>query len=107
MTGAGVSTSKRFVFGRDTFAYSNELVWDYTFVPETGKMICKPRAPKPAYTLRCFVVARAARLFFYHARFDAARPAADAGRCRALVGKVLARNPRRAARPGERIVIPG
>ncbi len=106
-TAAAVSNEKRFVFGRDTFAFSNELVWDYTFAPETGKMICKPRVPKPSYTHHCFVVVKAARKFFYHARFDAAAPRADAETYRKLTRKVLARNPRVIAKPGERVVIPG
>ena len=37
----------------------------------------RPREPKPDYAHRCFVLARAARQFLYHARFDAEHESAS------------------------------
>ena len=69
----------RFLFERDTFTFANELVWLYRFDPVTGKASPCRREPPPTYALHCFVLARATRQFFYHARFDpAAPPLADA-----------------------------
>jgi len=98
---------RRFDFNRDRFAFANELVWEYRTDPKTGRMNFHPRNPKPAYTHRCFVLARAARQFLYHARFDAAQNAAGDDVYRRLVRRVLARNPRRPCKIKDQIVIPG
>jgi len=107
------STAKRppsdraFVFGRDTFAYANELVWDYELDPATGEMTTRPRDPKPAYTHHCFVVARAARQFFDFARFDPAQPKVAPAEYRRLIAAVIARDPRANPARREPVVIPG
>ena len=63
---------------RDAFAFPNELVWEYHFDAAAGQTRSVRRQPPPRYALRCFVLVRAARKFFYHARFDpAAEPADD------------------------------
>ncbi len=64
-----------FQFERDTFAYANELLWDYAF-DDAGHWRGRAREPRPDYTHRCFVVVRSARQFFQHARFDPALPKA-------------------------------
>lgn len=107
------STAKRppsdreFTFGRDTFAYANELVWDYEVDPATGEMTTRPRDPKPDYTHHCFVVARAARQFFDFARFDPAQPKAAPAEYRRLIAAVVARDPRANPARREPVVIPG
>jgi hypothetical protein len=63
--------------------------------------------PKPDYTLRCFVLVRAARQFLYHARFDAQAVVAEDAEYRRLIRKTVSRNPRRTAPAREQIVIPG
>src|SRR5690242_19863092 len=73
---SSVVTNKPFVFQQDTLAYANQLVWEYYF-DTNGKWRSKPREPKPDYTHHCFVVARSARQFFEHARFDPTQPLAD------------------------------
>ena len=98
--------SRRFVFDQDTFAYANQLVWEYRF-DDKGKWTSKTLEPKPDYTHHCFVVVRATKQFFSYARFDPARPPADRETYRRLIRKVLAQNPRKDPRGGERIVIPG
>src|SRR5438874_1437400 len=84
---------RKFQFGRDTFAFANELVWEYRF-DASGKMSSQRREPKPAYTLRCFVLTRAARQFLYHAAFRPTDPVAGDEDYRGLIGRVLWRNPR-------------
>ena len=104
---ARAGLARRFVFARDTFAFRNELVCAYSFDPLTGKATMSRRDPPPTYAHHCFVLARSARQFFYHTRFDAdARPVDDA-ECARLVRQVVARNPRRPCAPERHIVIPG
>jgi len=101
------ASSRAFNFQTDTFAYANELVWEYHLDPQTGKMTGSRRAPKPDYTHHCFVVARAARQFFQHAHFAASLTKADAATYQKLVHQVMARSPRRDSSAAERVVIPG
>src|SRR5439155_25347800 len=87
------SGSRHFAFEQDTFAYPNELVWEYHF-DQRGKWVHQRREPNPDYTHHCFVVARAAKQFFLNARFDPAQPKADTKTCRRLIRKVVATSPR-------------
>jgi len=110
---AGCATSppstngvRPFVFGQDTFTYANQLVWEYRF-DERGRWTSKPREPKPEYTHHCFVVARSAKQFFSHARFDPAGPVADPDTYRQLIRRIVSINPNKELADGERIVIPG
>ena len=107
MPSMDTSAPRRFVFERDSFAFANELLWAYRLSPETGRMQFSRRVPKPDYTLRCFVLVRAARQFLYHARFDARANIAEDAVYRRLVRETVSRNPRRTAQPREQIVIPG
>jgi hypothetical protein len=98
---------RRFEFGRDTFAFANELVWEYRPEGATGKMNFRPREPKPDYAHRCFVLTRAARQFLFHARFDPGQGIADESTYRRLVRDVISRNPRKPCDAVSRIVVPG
>jgi len=98
---------RRFVFGQDTLAYSNELYWVYKVDPETGRTTHEPCEPKPTYALHCVPVARTARLFFQHARFETNLPPPDATTARTLVQQVLKRSPSVEVGKAERVVIPG
>lgn len=98
---------RRFEFARDTFAFANELVWEYRPDAATGKMNFLPRDPKPDYAHRCFVLTRAARQFLYHAQFEPAQMTADENMYRRLVREVAARNPRRPCPAENRVAIPG
>ena len=99
--------TRPFTFGQDTFAYANELVWEYHFDDATGQVTHSRPLTPPHYTHHCFVVARAARQFFQHARFDPTRPTADDAACRKLIRRVVALSPRRELPEGGKIVIPG
>ncbi len=98
---------RRFEFSRDAFAFANELVWEYRLDAATGKMNVRRREPKPAYAHRCFVLARAARQFLYHARFDPAHKCAEESECRRLVREVLSRSHRKPSGAAGLIVFPG
>ena len=102
-----VVARRRFALDRDAFAFANELVWEYHVDPATATQRAHRRVPAPRYAHHCFVLVRAARQFFHHARFDAdIRPAGDAD-YRRLIRQVLARSPRRPSPAEQRIVIPG
>ena len=98
---------RTFQFERDTFAYPHELVWKYHFDPVTGAMSVENSNPPPTYFHRCFVMVRATRQFFYHARFEPDMPPVDTGTYEKLIREVVARNPRKPCSEKERIVIPG
>lgn len=111
MTSAKINTTepggRRFEFARDAFAFANELVWEYRFNAATGKTTFHRREPKPDYTHHCFVLARTARQFLYHARFDADQKVAGDETYRQLIREVVSRDPRIPCEPEKRIVIPG
>ena len=96
-----------FRFQQDTFAYANELVWEYQPDPATGRMHHTRRASPPSYAQHCFVVAHAARQFFLHARFDPSQSRPDGSTCRHLIRQVLSRSSRVGSAAEEKVVIPG
>src|SRR5512140_1130241 len=107
LPGTLAARTRLFVFERDTFAFPNELVWAYQFDATTGKTTMRRREPPPTYAHHCFVLARAVRQFFYHARFAAAEPALENAAYHRLVRRVMARNPRKPCAPDRQIVFPG
>jgi hypothetical protein len=64
----------RFDFERDTFAFENELACEYVFDAACGRPKMVTRQPRPNFALRCFLVVRAARQFFFHAEFPPEGP---------------------------------
>ena len=100
-------TPRRFEFPRDSFAFANELLWEYQFDPATGKTAFRRREPGPDYAHRCFVLVRAARQFLCHARFDAGQKVGNEATYRHLIRAVVSRNPRMPSQPENHIVIPG
>ena len=99
---------RRFEFARDTFAFANELHWEYRFNTATGRTTFARHEPKPQYAHRCFVLTRTARQFHYHAHFDAnLTPADDDETYQRLIRKVVSRNPRLPCAPEERVIFPG
>jgi hypothetical protein len=101
------TSARRFEYARDTFAFANELLWEYRPNPATGKMVFRKREPTPDYAHRCFVLTRAARQFLYHARFDADQiVAGEEIYCR-LIRDVVSRSPRIPCEYEKQIVIPG
>ncbi len=101
------SFPRPFAFQHDTFAFANELVWEYEFDDASGKTGHRKRVPPPEYTHHCFVVVRAAKQFFQNARFDPEKPRADESTYRRLVQQVVALSPRKVLPESKRVVIPG
>ena len=85
------SSRRPFNFQTDTLAFPNELVWEYGY-DENGKWGGHPRTPAPEYFHHCFVVARAAKQFLEHARFDTNLPVADTNTYRKLIHRVARSN---------------
>jgi hypothetical protein len=107
MTSPAEQCTIRFQFARDTFAFANELVWEYRLEPGASTMATFRNHPPPTYAHRCFVMARSARQFWYHARFEPDLPVADPGIYRRRIREVVSRSPRQPNPKTERIVIPG
>lgn len=97
----------RFLFERDTFAFPNELVWEYRFDSADGPPTVSRRHPPPTYSLRCFVLVRSARQFLYHASFIPNEPPVAQDVYRRRIRQVVSRDPRVPAKPGRRIPFPG
>ncbi len=100
-------SERPFVFGRDSFSYRNDLVWEYVFDDAKGKTSHHTKEIQPEYTHHCFVVARSARQFFQFARFDPSLPAVDDATYRKLIHRIIANDPSHEITAAERIVIPG
>ena len=100
-------SSRSFLFERDTFAFANDLVWQYQSDPSSGAVTASRRGSPSTYSHRCFVMVRSARQFLYHARFEPALPAAETEAYRRLIRAVVSRNPRRASLGPDRVVVPG
>lgn len=98
---------RTFDFQRDTFSFANETKWQYGIDPATGQQVSSPRVPSPRYTLRCYVVARSAKQFWQHARFDAQRPTPDDLTCRCLIRAVVSRAVDQVSTPEKSVIIPG
>lgn len=100
------SIGRDFDFSRDSFAYVNELEWEYRKDPASGVMTRSENLNKPEFVHRCFAVARMARQFFDHAEFAPDSPMASEVEYRAAIAQVFARTPARTRRLG-RVRIPG
>jgi hypothetical protein len=107
MTSPARQCAPRLQFERDTFAYANELVWEYRLDERTNTMTTFRNDPPPAYAHRCFVMVRSVRQFLYHARFDPGLPRADAETYRQRIRQVVSRSTHRPSLEAERVVIPG
>ena len=100
------ANARSFTFDTDTFAYANDLVWEYYF-DEAGAWKHRRREPPRDYTHHCFVVARSARQFFEHAKFDPRQPVASADTYRKLIRKVVDTDPSRDLSADRKVTIPG
>ncbi len=100
------TSSRKYDFARDTFAFANELTWDYSFDAE-GRWTGHARVPKAEYSLHCFVLARSAEQFFKFARFDPQRQQADPQTYRRLIHRIVTMSPRKRLPEAEKVVVPG
>ena len=95
----------RFAFPADTFAFANQLLWTYEPDPATGQLVGTPRDPEPDFTFQCGPMARAARQFYWGARFEPATPPLDDAGYDARVRALFDTSPRHP--PDSKVVIPG
>jgi hypothetical protein len=72
-TDATALIARKFDFARDTFAFTNELHWEYR-IDSNGKTTTFKNDPAPTYAHHCFVVVRAVKQFFLHAKFEPLSP---------------------------------
>ena len=110
MTSVEVNPSiehRRFEFERDRFGFANELLWEYRFDGPDGRTAFEFRKPRPEYTHRCFVLARTARQFLYHARFEPDQCRVEGEAFRRLLREVLGRDPRNRSPQARQVIIPG
>ncbi|HWD18926.1 MAG TPA: hypothetical protein VHB20_06575 [Verrucomicrobiae bacterium] len=96
-----------FDFQADTFAFPNELLWEYHFDPATGRSWTQKRNPPPTYAHHCFVVVRSARQFLRQAAFLPEAPALEEAAYAARIRAVVARPADEAARAQPKIEFPG
>lgn len=99
--------TRTFDFARDTFAFRNELFWEYLIDEKTGRVTTRRNAPPPTYAHRCFVVVRSARQFYFHARFDSKAPAVGESEYRARIREVVKRSDCVPSSEEAKILIPG
>lgn len=100
------AAARQFDFVRDTFVYSNELVWEYRY-DTNGKWTTRRREIPPSYFQHCFVVSRSACQFFENAAFHPELPQADEATYRRLVRRLIATDPRKPLPQERKIVFPG
>lgn len=98
--------SRRFDFEKDTFAFANELVWEYGY-DHHDRWTSRRRDPAPDYSHHCFVLARSTAQFFENARFVPGLPVADETAYRRLIRRVVDSSLSHDRREKERIIIPG
>src|ERR1044071_7694745 len=100
------ANNRAFDFKADTFAYANELEWNYqtSFAPTPS---ASTASVDKSYTRHCIVMARTARQFFQFARFDPKAPRRNDETYRALIRGVISHSPSEPLPPGGRVVIPG
>lgn len=102
------AVQRPFDFNKDTFAYPNELLWEYGYDTNGHWTGHAPEKKKEhQYALHCFVVARSAAQFYKFARFEPELPATDEEAYRKLVKKVVGTYPSHSLPEEKKIVIPG
>jgi hypothetical protein len=102
-----IAADRVFDFETDTFAYPNELVWEYHLDAQTGQGRPEKRNPPPTYAHHCFVVARAARQFLRRAAFDPQAAAVSDAEFLGRIRSVARSDPRESSFVVNKIQIPG
>jgi hypothetical protein len=101
-----VGAGRPFDFQRDTFAYANELVFNYQNGVHTAD--AKSQEREHSYTRRCFIMAAGVVQFWKHARFEPQAPPVSAEE---LAQRIRDVRDRATWWPGEppdqRVVFPG
>jgi len=105
LTAPAALHSRDFDLRRDTFAFSNDTVFQYG-VDEGGKLHIRTRKKPADFAHRCFVLARAVLQFHQFARFEPKQPRLSREEYRRRIRQVC-RVPVWSDGPRERIVFPG
>jgi hypothetical protein len=84
-----------FDFERETFAFANDLIWEYEIDGDRGTQTGSAREEKVEFGQRCPLMVRSARQFHYAARFEPGLPRVDGEDYRELVKRVMESDPRR------------
>jgi hypothetical protein len=100
------ANTRAFQFETDTFAYANELVWEYDY-DEEGEWKHERNPDEPDYTHHCFVVVRSARQFFQHATFEESQPPVDQETYRQRIRELVSLDPARDEARNGRVSFPG
>lgn len=102
------ANDRAFEFGRDSFAFVNQVLRPLERDPVTGVQK-RVRNADADYFNHCFVLSRSARQLFQFARFEPGAAMAEEALYRQRVREVLAHDPSetRMLTDAERIVIPG
>jgi hypothetical protein len=97
--------ARTFDLKRDTFAFSNDTVFQYG-VDERGKLHISAREKPAEFSHRCFVLSRAVLQFYQFARFDPKQPRLSREEYHRRI-KQICRIPVWANQDREKIVFPG
>lgn len=97
--------SPAFSFERDTFAFPNELYWEYRIDPVTKVTTTVKNDPPPTYAHHCFVVVRAAKQFLLHAKFDPSAERLNDTAYARLTRELMRRSPEIGS--SNKVLIPG
>jgi hypothetical protein len=107
ISGAASAADRPFSFGRDTFAFANETVFEFHDGHAYPRHDTGPIKPK-RFTNHCFVMSRSIIQFRKFARFDPTLPPLEDEELAARIRRITSQRPWEPAFPeGERIVIPG
>src|SRR5687768_527249 len=96
--------TRKFDFFRDTFAFRNELFWEYLVDEKSGAVPTRKNDPPPTYAHHCFVLVRAAKQFSIHARFDPTQPETSASDYAKKIRQVLSRHVAKPSAESDRII---
>ncbi|HUP91824.1 MAG TPA: hypothetical protein VM074_06210 [Solimonas sp.] len=97
---------RAFDFQRDTFAFLNEVEYQYHIDVASRTTVAIGRNPDAEYSQRCFAMTRTARQFMQFARFEPGAPRLGEEEYRDRLRRVLAHDPSERGQ-AERIVFPG
>src|SRR5437763_9114254 len=101
------AAARSFDFFRDTFAFRNELIWEYLIDEKTGAVTTRKNDPRPTYAHHCFVVARSAKQFFLLGQFEPSQPECSESEYADKIRRVAKGHVNRPSAQTDRIVFPG
>lgn len=101
------ATDRPFVFSRDTFAYTNELVWQYSVDVDGASWEAEWPEEGTRFGQRCPQMVRMVRQFHMGARFDPRLPALTQAETAERIRELVERDARSPDRSLSPVVFPG